>query len=66
MDTPEVIRQRITEVDAILRTGATSVDIDGLKVTYNFEELRRERKELAKLLPGSNVRRAVAYANRLG
>ena len=66
MQTPEVIRQRIDEIDAILRSGASSVNIDGLSVTYNFEELRRERKELEKQLPGSNVRRPVAFSNWLG
>lgn len=66
MQSPEIIRQRIAEIDAILRSGASSVNIDGLSVTYNFDQLRRERKELEKQLPGTNVRRTVAYANKLG
>lgn len=62
----EDIRARIDHIDAILQTGANSVAIDGLTVSYNFDELRRERKELEKKLPGCNNRRPTHFLNRLG
>ncbi len=65
-NSPTQIKARIDEIDAILRSGASSVTLDGLTISYDFEELRGERKNLEKLLPGSKPRRKLAYRNNLG
>lgn len=66
MATPAEIRTRIAEIDAIIRAGASSVTLDGLTVSFDFDELRRERKELEKELPNSKKRRRIAFRNNLG
>lgn len=38
--------ERIAEIQGILRTGARQVTSDGTSVTYDFEALRRELREL--------------------
>jgi hypothetical protein len=38
--------ERIAEIREILRTGASSVNTDGTAVTFDFDALRRELREL--------------------
>lgn len=38
--------ERIAQIQQILRAGATSVSVDGVTVTYDFESLRRELRQL--------------------
>lgn len=54
---PSVIRERIARIDAILSNGATSSSLDGATVTWNHDQLRRQRAELEKQLPGTEPRR---------
>lgn len=65
--TPAEIRSRIQDIDAKLAAGATSASLDGVSVSWNFDELRKERAALAELLPESRKkRRPMIYENRLG
>lgn len=50
---PSTIRERIARIDAILASGTTSSSLDGVTITWNHEQLRRERAALEKQLPGS-------------
>ena len=57
---------RIAEIDAILRTGAEQVTIDGETVRYNFDELRRERLRLERGDDQRKRKRPVASSINLG
>lgn len=37
---------RIAEIQDILRTGARSVNVDGVSITYDFVQLRNELRQL--------------------
>lgn len=51
---------RITAIQTILRTGARSVSVDGVNVTYDFEELRNELRQLMSEDDTHKGRRPVA------
>ena len=50
----------IAEIRAILRQGARTVTIDGQTVVYDFDELRRELRELMADDDSDKGRRPVA------
>ena len=61
------IRSRIQQIDQILESGAASANLDGVSVSWDFEELRKERAILADRLPESRKRRRpMFYRNRMG
>lgn len=64
MEDTAQIQARIDEINAILTSGASSINIDGVSISYSFESLRRELRELEKKLPGK-IRRPIAFRNRL-
>jgi hypothetical protein len=50
---------RIAEIQDVLRTGAKEVVKDGVKVVYDFGQLRRELRQLMSEDPAHNTRRPV-------
>ncbi|MGC4004680.1 MAG: hypothetical protein QM811_16800 [Pirellulales bacterium] len=56
----------IAAIDKILRAGATTVTIDGRSVTYDFAELRRQRRELIESDDAQTGRRPVVSTVSLG
>jgi hypothetical protein len=62
------VETRISEIDTILSTGASTVTLDGTTTSYNLGELRRERTALVDRLKygGMKVRRPMIYRPRLG
>lgn len=66
MATPSELSERIAEIDAILRTGARSVTLDGVTISYDFDQLREERRTLEAKQPDARKRRRFAFRNNLG
>jgi hypothetical protein len=58
-------RKRIEEIDAILRTGAKSVTVDGVTTTWDPESLRTERAELERKVAPKTRRRPLCYKPRI-
>jgi len=58
--------KRIAEIDAILQSGARSVSTDGLSISYDFEALERERRQLLAEDEANRMRRPVASNIYLG
>lgn len=58
--------ERIAEIDEILRTGASSTSTDGTSVAFDFDALRRERRELMAEDDAMKGRRPVASTIYLG
>ena len=52
--------KRIAEIDEILRSGARSVSTDGLSVSYDFDTLREERRQLMEADTANRSRRPIA------
>lgn len=65
MTTAEV-RARISEINALLASGARTVTLDGVTITYDFESLERERSNLLKQLPGGKPTRRSVFRVNLG
>lgn len=65
--TEQQIRDRIAEIDSILQAGATSANVDGVTVSWDFGELRDERASLQRQLPdqATKKRRPLIYRSRL-
>lgn len=57
---------RINEIRETLRSGATSVQTDGTSVTFNFDQLRKELRELEAEDDSKRGRRPVASSIKLG
>jgi len=57
---------RIAEIQEILRAGATSVSVDGVTTTYNFNELRKELRDLQQSDDSQKRKRPVASNIYLG
>jgi hypothetical protein len=55
---PAAMRARIDEIDAILQSGAKSVSLDGVNVTWDLDSLRTERTDLERRLSPKTRRRA--------
>lgn len=58
--------ERIAEIQEILRAGASSVTTDGTTVSYDFDELRRELRQLMAEDDAHKKRRPVAASIYLG
>ena len=58
--------KRIAEIREVLRAGATSVSTDGTSVTFDFDELRRELRELEAADDLKKGRRPAAASIYLG
>lgn len=59
-------RERIAEIREILRTGASSVTSDGTSVSYDFESLRKELRDLMAEDDNQRGKRPVASSIYLG
>jgi hypothetical protein len=57
---------RINEIREILRAGASQVSTDGTSVTFDFEALRKELRELEATDDRRKGRRPVASSIYLG
>ena len=57
---------RIAEIQEILRAGATSVNVDGVNTTYNFDSLRKELRDLQQSDDTLKSKRPVASNIYLG
>jgi hypothetical protein len=57
---------RINEIREILRAGATSVTTDGTTVTFDFDQLRKELRQLEGEDDARRGRRPVASSIKLG
>lgn len=57
---------RIAEIREILQRGVTTVSFDGVTVTYDFDALRRELRELMAEDEAQAGRRPVAQSIYLG
>jgi hypothetical protein len=57
---------RIAEIRAILRGGATTVKTEGVEVSYDFDQLRAELRELMADDDDQRGRRPVASRFNLG
>lgn len=60
MASNQKIREEIKQLEEILATGATNVNVDGVNVTFNPREIQKRIKELESKLPGKR-RRGGAY-----
>ena len=60
MATQQEIRAEIKKLEAILASGVTNVNLDGVQVSYNPAQIRQRIKELEGKLPGKR-RRGGAY-----
>ena len=58
--------KRIAEIREILRAGATTVSTDGTSVTFDFNQLRKELRELMATDDLQKGRRPVAASIHLG
>ncbi len=65
MATKFELRQRLTDIDAWLASGAKSVTLDGVVVTVDPDQLRNERARVERLL-GKVNRKQAAYRVHLG
>jgi hypothetical protein len=62
-------KARIAEINAIIGAGASSATVDGVTISWDFENLRKERAELESSLPSDQTkkrRRPLMYGNDLG
>lgn len=57
---------RIAQIREILRTGATSVASDGTSVQFDFQQLRKELRDLEDQDDLRHGRRPVAASIKLG
>lgn len=60
------IQARIDAIDTALSSGAKTVTLDGVTVTFDAAEMREERKRLERQLPASKFKRPLAYKVKLG
>lgn len=58
--------KRIAEIEEILRAGASQVSFDGTTVTFDFDQLRRELRQLESEDRLRKGRRPVAASIKLG
>lgn len=66
MQSTTELRARLNEINAILASGAKSVTLDGVTITYDFEALERERSNLLKQLPGGRPTRRTVFRVHMG
>lgn len=66
MPTPQDIRDRIADIDAILQSGVTSTTVDGETTAFDHASLRRERQTLQEQLGTKRKRRRVFNLNMGG
>lgn len=59
-------RQRIEQIQKILRAGATQVTTDGTTVSFDFAQLRKELRRLMAEDPAFAGRRPVAASIKFG
>lgn len=60
------MRARIDEIDAILQSGAKSVVLDGVSVSWDLDSLRTERTDLERRLSPKTRRRPFILKPRIG
>jgi hypothetical protein len=65
MPSTKQLKEKLSQIDAWLASGATSVDLDGVSVKVNPEQLRIERASIERQL-GSTTRKQTAYRVNLG
>jgi hypothetical protein len=58
--------KRIAEIQEVLRNGAKTVSTDGTTVTYDFDSLRKELRQLQATDDNQRGRRPVVSTIRLG
>lgn len=63
---PAAMRARIDEIDAILQSGAKSVVLDGVSVSWDLDSLRTERTDLERRLSPKTRRRPFILKPRIG
>lgn len=66
MATQAEIRQRIEDIEEILRSGVESVTTDGTSTRVNLDQLRTERNELRRKLTTNKAARPVVSRIDLG
>ncbi|MFO0383227.1 MAG: hypothetical protein ACK506_16110 [Pirellula sp.] len=59
------LQQRLSDIDAILASGTSSIQIDGVDVAFDFEQLKNERAKIEREL-GKKPRKPMAYRVNLG
>lgn len=59
------LQQRLSDIDAILASGTSSIQIDGVDVAFDFEQLKNERAKIEREL-GKKTRKPMAYRVNLG
>ncbi len=65
MASTKQLKEKLSQIDAWLASGATSVDLDGVSVTVDPEQLRIERASIERQL-GVKTRKQTAYRVNLG
>ena len=65
MASTKQLKDKLTLIDAWLASGATSVDLDGVSVQVDPEQLRIERASIERQL-GVKTRKQTAYRVNLG
>lgn len=65
MATKHELQQRLADIDAILASGSTSIQLDGVTVSFDHAELKNERARIERDL-GKRTRKPVAYRVNLG
>ena len=66
MASDATIQSRIDAIDAALSSGAKTITLDGVTVSFDRAQLEAERKRLERQLPDSRFKRPLAYRVRLG
>jgi hypothetical protein len=57
MATTTELRKRLAALDAALASGATAIEVDGVKTSFSLSEMRTERARIESQLPEFNKRR---------
>ncbi|AMV31712.1 hypothetical protein VN12_06295 [Pirellula sp. SH-Sr6A] len=65
MATKQQLQQRLDDIDAILASGSTSLQVDGVTVSFDHAALKNERARIEGEL-GKKTRKPVAYRVNLG
>ena len=65
MASTKQLKDKLAQIDAWLASGATSVDLDGVNVKVDPEQLRIERASIERQL-GVTTRKRTAYRINLG
>ena len=66
MASDSTIQARIDAIDAALSSGAKTVTLDGVTVTFDAAQMENERRRLERQLPETRFKRPLAYKVKLG